>query len=537
MSVASEALVVSGVTVRQALRLPVLRRGLPEVLAGHDQLDRAVRWVHAGEVSDMASLLTGGEMLLTTGMGIGLKRIAQRRFVDGLAARRIAALVIELGGAFAELPGPLIEAAQAADLPLIALHHKIPFVAVTEAMHTEIVSSHYALSRRGEEIHRQLSGLMLDGEGIPEVLSALASVLGAPVYLESHGALLSHAKPAGYEMDPLDVWETARASVDGVTVREAPVRMGNDHPGGRLLVADLQSEGEAVAQVALGHAADIVALALLRERQEEELVNRERETFLAKLADGRIAPSVVTRAAQAAGLERPPKILLPIAAEVHVGVTLVAGEWDAALRETRRLLRQQGLGAVLGRRSGTMTVLALVALRDGEQRVSAADAVASALRRAHRERLGAEALTIAIGRASPPEAVGSELCLAEESAASAATLDERPWHDVSALELHRLLWSRRDDADMAGFVQRSLGLLIEHDRRRSRDLLPTLEALLEHGGRKAETARALHLNRQALYYRLTRIEELLGVDLGDPQQRVTLHVALCARRYVEDRDD
>jgi purine catabolism regulator len=63
--------------------------------------------------------------------------------------------------------------------------------------------------------------------------------------------------------------------------------------------------------------------------------------------------------------------------------------------------------------------------------------------------------------------------------------------------------------------------------------LPTLEALLANGGAKAETARTLHLNRQALYHRLTRIEQLLGADLSDADQLLTLHVALYARQYVE----
>jgi purine catabolism regulator len=81
-------------------------------------------------------------------------------------------------------------------------------------------------------------------------------------------------------------------------------------------------------------------------------------------------------------------------------------------------------------------------------------------------------------------------------------------------------------------VERTLGALLEHDARRKLRLVPTLEALLRNGGRKAETARALHLNRQALYHRLTRIEQLLGMDLGDATQLLTLHVALEARRQL-----
>lgn len=532
-SVASPDPSLSAVTVREALRLPALRQGMPEVVAGHDQLDRVVRWVHAGEVSNIATLLTGGEMLLTTGMGAGTSRAAQRSFVERLAERRIAALVIELGGAFTEVPAAMSDAAGAAGLPLIVLHREIPFVAVTEALHTEIVGSHYALLRRGEEIHRELSGLMLDGDGIPEVLAALARVLGAPVYLEGRGELLAHATPAGYDLDPLAVWESAREAVDDVAVRAAPVRMGADHAGGRLLAADLQS-GDALAQVALGHAAEVLALALLRDRQEEELVTRGRETFLTSLVDGRIPPGAVARAAQAAGLGREPKLLLPVAAMVRASAAPASGEWSVALREVQRSLRERGLSAILGRRDGHATVLALVALREPEQAASAADAVAAALRHEHRERLGAEATSVAVGRVSAPEACGPELALTAESAASAVVLgDERPWRDVSTLELQRLLWARRDDADLSAFVERVAGPLLEHDRQRSRALLPTLEALLDHRGHKAQTARALHLNRQALYYRLARIEELLGVDLGDPQQTLALHVALKARRILE----
>jgi purine catabolism regulator len=59
--------------------------------------------------------------------------------------------------------------------------------------------------------------------------------------------------------------------------------------------------------------------------------------------------------------------------------------------------------------------------------------------------------------------------------------------------------------------------------------VPTLQALCAHGGHKAETARTRHLNRQALYNRLARIEELLGVDLSDPDQLLTLQLALRAR--------
>ena len=70
---------------------------------------------------------------------------------------------------------------------------------------------------------------------------------------------------------------------------------------------------------------------------------------------------------------------------------------------------------------------------------------------------------------------------------------------------------------------------------RTRALLETLEAYLAAGGRKAEAARALHLERQSLYLRLRRIEEALGVSLDDEDVVFGLHLAVRARRSAAAR--
>ena len=87
------------------------------------------------------------------------------------------------------------------------------------------------------------------------------------------------------------------------------------------------------------------------------------------------------------------------------------------------------------------------------------------------------------------------------------------------------------------FVQRSLDAILDHDRDHRSQFLATIEAYCEHGGRMAETARSLHLQRQSLYKRLARIEEFLDGELADPDTRLGLHLALLARRYMRDDAD
>lgn len=73
-------------TVAEFIELPIVKAGLPELVAGGEGLDAEVRWVHPLDVPDVSDLLRGGEMILTTGVSIGEDATAQRRFVRDLEA-------------------------------------------------------------------------------------------------------------------------------------------------------------------------------------------------------------------------------------------------------------------------------------------------------------------------------------------------------------------------------------------------------------------------------------------------------------------
>ncbi|MBA8948508.1 hypothetical protein HNR61_000106 [Actinomadura namibiensis] len=114
----------------------------------------------------------------------------------------------------------------------------------------------------------------------------------------------------------------------------------------------------------------------------------------------------------------------------------------------------------------------------------------------------------------------------------AASWRTRRWHDARRLEVDVLLWRLDGGPELAAFVGRALGPLLEHDRVRPQPLLPTLAAYLGHGahrtGRKTEAARALRVNRQTLHDRLSRIAALLDADLDDPESQLRLRLALRA---------
>ncbi len=62
------------------------------------------------------------------------------------------------------------------------------------------------------------------------------------------------------------------------------------------------------------------------------------------------------------------------------------------------------------------------------------------------------------------------------------------------------------------------------------ELARTAEVYLDRAGQAGRTAAELGIHRQTLYYRLSRIEQLTGLDLDDGEDRLLLHMALKAAR-------
>lgn len=75
-----------------------------------------------------------------------------------------------------------------------------------------------------------------------------------------------------------------------------------------------------------------------------------------------------------------------------------------------------------------------------------------------------------------------------------------------------------------------LGDLLCYDDRHGTDLVLTLSAYLDHGGKYDETAREVSIHRNTLRYRLGRIAEISGHDLTDVETKLNLHLATRAWR-------
>jgi DNA-binding PucR family transcriptional regulator len=97
---------------------------------------------------------------------------------------------------------------------------------------------------------------------------------------------------------------------------------------------------------------------------------------------------------------------------------------------------------------------------------------------------------------------------------------------------HLLLLALHSDEIRRAFVTGVLAPITRYDAERSAELLRSLSTFLESGCSWQAAATALHVHVNTLRYRISRVEQLTGRDLGTISDRVDLYLAIQAQRLA-----
>ncbi len=548
-------------TVAQVLELDVLRRGNPRVVAGAAGLDHPVRWVHISELADIAGMLHGGELVLSTGVMLPADKESLSRYIADLAEVGAAGLVVELGRRYAdELPRALARAAERHGLPLVALRTEVRFVAVTAAVHEHVVNAQLAELRASESVHQTFNELSVEGAEPAEVVREVARLAGAPVVLENLSHQVLAFDPAG--QDPaglLDGWERRSRAVD------PPARTGHDERSGWVATAvgaRGQDWGRLIVVAApagpppqrltvlLERGAATLALNRLLARDRESLERQTHRTLLSGILTHGLTVSDVALRARALGVPLEGRRLVGVMLRLRGGALSAALEAQARLRdftETAALAaRERGLAALIGALDDGAVGL-LVSLGAADEEHAALEGFAAALDRLT-DAAAQPAGTGPTGRPAFLMAAGSSVgslrdarrtLLEAAQVADAASHTNSPkagtYYRLPDVRLRGLLHLLRDDARLQTYVERELGPLLAYDADNDTDLVRILAVYLACGRNKSAAADAAHLSRPSFYDRLHRVERVLGTDLDQVESCLSLHVALLALEAVRGR--
>src|SRR3954468_24128209 len=479
-----------------------------ELLVGGEAAEAPIRWVHPTELDDPTPWLSGGELLLTTGMQLGSADV-QRAFVERLASRHVAGVGFGSGFDHAKVPPALVAAAKKSGLPLFEVPYELPFIAITEKAFAAIVNRQYEVLQRTIAIHRRMERLLLDEAGLDELARAISATIGGSVLvLDPRGQQLARREfqrplpDAAVDAVRAQALRRSEAFVPDHTdiagrALALPVLAGaRGGPQAWLLaVRDSGGFGD-VEQLTLEQSATVVALELMRQRAMRDTERRLAGDVLDEALAGQLD------AGELAARLRP----FGVGSEAAV---LVFSPPDPRVAEADldRAIAAAGHGALVAPRQG---LLCAVVEGDGLDAVELAGRARAALAERHGE------VATAASRVAPTTDLRRsfhEARCALEAAALVRTNGDAPdkvasYHDLGSFQL---LLSLQDDDALRLYCDSVLGPLEDGGNGDYGDeLLRSLEVFIEQNGQWERAARELFCHRHTLRYRIRRIEDLTG---------------------------
>jgi sugar diacid utilization regulator len=365
------------------------------------------------------------------------------------------------------------------------------------------------------KVHERLTRVAAAGAGPEGIASALHELTGYPIAIEDrHGNLRAWAGPGRPQPYPKEPWESREAMLNEAVRQSRPVRRR-----GRLIVPAgpredvlgvlaLIDPGESAGgreRVALGHAATVLALELAHLHNVAEAELRLGRDLVEELLSGANEETMLARA-EALGydLRRPHRIVV------------VTGPGDDGFgRAVAGAMRETGVGSLFAARGREVVVL------------SDADRPWSFFRAAVRREIGGGLCRVGVGGAYdrpldlPRSYHEARLALRLQTAVTG----DHQTTEFDRLGVYRLLADVGEPRSVERFVREWLGELLDYDARKGSELVETLSRYLECGRSYEATTSVLAIHRSTLKYRLRRIREISGHDLGDPDTYFNLQLA------------
>jgi len=497
-----------------------------------------VKWVHILEIMDGSSYVRGNEMILMTGVGLGVEKELKVQFVRELWESGVSALAIELVHQFVHLSEEAKAFADQHAFPIIVFEEPVSFIEITQDIHGDLIHRHHRQLLALERLSHQFHQLVLKPQGVKNILRLLSQETGYAVRLVDY---------LGEDL----VYPDFREFPEHPHVFSHPIVVLD------VQVGELQMSGSTAptdyARLVMERAATALAQELLRSISLEERQLRVTQQWIDHLIES--------------GSTRPPKELseavdqgghLAICAvEPHRGTdpddNRVETMQNIALLKWTHTIRTEltplGIGVWTAPREG-LWVLVLAdltpsanlsfqdRLRRGFDRLSVQSlnwshlapfewkaGVSLAFNRWEQAPQAWRQAVAALSLVKPPADVPANDGESTSSAPVVYCEDLHAWQ----------LFLQVSPAVLAQYVEAQIGPLLAYDREHGTQLTKTLEVYLAENLSKQQTANALYIHRQTLYYRLEQIGQLLGNDWDSPDRRLALETALSAHRFLQSQ--
>ncbi|ACT03299.1 PucR family transcriptional regulator [Paenibacillus sp. JDR-2] len=524
-------------TVRDILQRPLFQKA--ETIASEEALNRTVRWVHIMEVTQIGKLLSGNELILSTGIGWHDDEELSLSFLRQLIDSGASGLCIELGTYTKKPSDAMIELAERENFPLLFFHEEVRYIDITQDLHAYFIHQHHRMVYELEALSTKLNQLLLSGKGIMPLLKLLHHTTGTQVAffpLNAEAEFIPHMPKAKADSF-YEQWIYGEMFATPDLKRGLAHRpiLALDHLFADLLLQSEQELSE-FQVLALDRCATAIAQEMMRTKYMEERRRYKDEMWVTDWLSGKHAEKEVREYISSI---RPAAKLYGLTVCIF-RLNLKLAEW----KEGEELLIQKNMVArAIFEGEGYFLLPAILhdhivfVLIDQMKQLKWKDRLLRAIDRLRKTEHNPDSAlfagTLGIGKYLTDLSRAKEgYESAQETVAIQTDIGPLSSPFFNDLHTYRIISGLKKTGMLPALIEEYIGPLARYDQEKNGQLLKTLKVFLSLSGSKQDTAKELFIVRQTLYHRLEKIASLLGDDYLVADKRLAIELALNAYEYT-----
>jgi PucR family transcriptional regulator, purine catabolism regulatory protein len=549
-----------GITINDVLKMECMYQS--KIIAGLKGLKNTVTRVNIMADIEILDWVSPGEFLLLTSYSFNIEDVEwQKEFIVECSKKNLSGIGIKIYPNVDGLPAEVIDIANSLNIPIINISHSVPFSDIMTFILKEIFNKQAAFLEKMEDIHKRIMDLILTEASIGEIVNVVHENVNNPVLIklefpdrmimnfdsideELKKGLLNNVEkfilPAIYRRNGEKI-HISKEFIAGKYIKRIskPIVVKDNVYGCIFTWAVTQPFGDFDYSV-IEASTSAISMEVIKKLSVREVESRYRQEFL----DDLLAQDEKRKAK---AYER--AVFFNLSADLkYVVVAINIKSLNNGVKKHQDLQVKQILtrmvqmieklidefkfnGIVVGNLDN---IQILLSSKDNKKMQSNLNELCNSIDKNLFTKFEFVDARMGIGRCYDGlKLVYKSYVDAMDAINTGEILNEGRITYFENLGVYKILCQEHLQEELERFYCYAIESLVEYDKRKSTELIKTLEAYFTYNGNLKKMADMLFTHYNTISYRINRIEEISGVSLENASDRLSIEIALKIKHFLK----
>nr|WP_300002653.1 PucR family transcriptional regulator [Tissierella sp.] len=552
---------INGISVENLLEMEVMKGC--KMLAGFRSSKNTVSRINIMADPDILEWTTSGEFLLTTSYFFEKLDIKeQKKLIKHSHESNLAGIGVKILPSLGSMPQEILDLANELNFPIVDIEYSIPLSDIMMGVFKEIFNKQASLLQRLEKVHERLMESMLKGSGLENIIEILQGNIKNPVVL-SLSLSGETFKELGEESQHLEgdfdkeikgfyenrntQSELRQLTEDEVLIEGRYIKRmimpiilrnqvyghlffwGNETPLGGFDLSIIES------------ASTTIALSVLQQLSIKEVEIRYSSEYFEDLIslDANRKKKALDRA-KFFNLKNDDYYIVEVLSfkeeaydkEFEDDLNYMQEFSNPIVNNIEVLMKRSNLKGIVSTKGHGIQIL--LNFKNKEKINDTIDGFNKKLLDIVLKRKKDIEIKIGVGR------LYKDLTNVDKSFQDAIravrigkVISKKDIVYYDELGIFKILSQDFLNYELEDFYDTTLKTLVEYDEKKSTELVDTLSSYFKNGGNLTRISEELFTHYNTVLYRVKRIQDITGINLNDPSERLNLEIAIKIKELLE----